>query len=395
MADGLHNILPEKLVTIQDLKNEQFFPDKKWLMIDSRAYTPEAFQYVLKLSDIAGSLVFVYDTKKIWANGRYFGGDIFQEDLNYFTDFATYDEEGVFTGIIQANHPKDLMVFQGLNHVKVKATHDEETGSNLITFDYDLKAAVNTNRVEIGGSKYNLVVENGQVKLNEYKPMTVTLSPLPPLEYDSGDSFTTVSFKIYIGGTIPNPELVQLNLGITAEEGYEVIATLDPETNTVTAEIPRNVDVRFDVDYTDGETSGRATVWQKWGYEIIIGIYASSTFGEGTIGVVGATSFTDIMDEMNSNPDIVIDRFIWVPGTKLNKQSNISVNAGNYGMFICPSSLNLEFTDTSVNLTGGWRPVYNLTGLRYSNERQTEYIVWRTDHMGIGLVNWKIVGESE
>ena len=130
MADTLHPLLPEKLVTKQDLINENFAIGKKFVMIDSRAYTPEAFEYVLKLADLVGSLVFVYDSKKIWANGRYFGGDIFQEDLNYFTEFASIDTFGNFTGIIQANHPKELIKFKGINYVEVIANHDPETGEN-------------------------------------------------------------------------------------------------------------------------------------------------------------------------------------------------------------------------------------------------------------------------
>ena len=395
MAKELHNILPEKLITIQDLKNENFYPNKKWLMIDSRAYTPEAFQYVLKLSDIEGCLVFVYNTKKIWANGQYFGGDIFEADLNYFSQFVSRNEHGILTGIIQAQNPKELVQFVGINHVSVTAQYNEETGDNLMLFDYDLKGAVNTNRVEIGGSKYNLVVENGQIKLNEYKPMTVTLSSLTPLEFDSGDEYTTVSFKIFIGGTIPNPDLVQLNLGSTADDGSQISATLDPETNTVTAEIPKNVNVKFDVEFTDGETSGKVSVWQKWGYKIYIGIYDHNIFGEGTFNIEEVADFVKIYNSLIDNANLLLDTFIWVPGTKLNKSSKINVNNGDYGLFICPSLLSLEFTDVSVNLTGGWQPAYNKTHNFYSGDNETEYIIWRTDHTGIGLVNWKIVGESE
>lgn len=394
MANNLHSVLPKKLITIQDLKNENFYPNKKWLMIDSRAYTPEAFQYVLKLSDVEGCLVFVYNTHKIWANGQYFGGDVFQESLDYFSQFASRNGDGILTGIIQAQTPQDLVQFVGINHVNITAHRNEETGENLMVFDYDLQSAVNTNRVEIGGSKYNLVVENGQIKLNEYKPMTVSLSSLNPLEFDSVDDYATVTFNIFIGGTIPNPDLLRISLGATADDGSVIYTSLNPETNTVTAEIPKNVNVKFDIDFSDGETSGKVSVWQKWGYKIYIGLYDHNVFGIGTINN-DVPNFQSIFDSLLSNTNLISDSFIWVPGTKINKTTKLSVNYNDYGLFICPSSLAIEFTDTSVNLMGGWQPVVNKPSNMYSRDVETEYIIWRTDHMGIGLVNWKIVGESK
>ena len=395
MADTLHPLLPEKLVTKQDLINENFAIGKKFVMIDSRAYTPEAFEYVLKLADLVGSLVFVYDSKKIWANGRYFGGDIFQEDLNYFTEFASIDTFGNFTGIIQANHPKELIKFKGINYVEVIANHDPETGENLMTFDYNLKGAVNTERVEIDGAKYNLVVENGRVKLNQYKPMVVTLSSLPPLEFDSVEDYATVSFRIYISGTLPDPSKIELKVNIETEDGSEVENYhLDEDTNTFTADVPVNVNTKFTVYFTDGETAGTVSVWQKWGYGILIGLWKAYKF-EYIFDDNDYTTFEDLYDFISSDEDSSLcKKDIWVPGTRYSSSANIDVSVESYGIVICPSNMEMEFTDTSINLVGGWQPSFNKTGYKYLDNNRREFIVWRTDHQGIGLVNWKIIGEE-
>lgn len=50
----------------------------KFVVIDSSLYTPEAFEYIQEFVNYAGSILFVSDTKKIYARGKYFGGDIFK-----------------------------------------------------------------------------------------------------------------------------------------------------------------------------------------------------------------------------------------------------------------------------------------------------------------------------
>lgn len=398
MADTLHKLLPEVLVTKQNLIDDKFAIDKKFVMVDSRAYTEEAFEYILKLADLVGSLVFVYDTKKIWANGRYFGGDIFQEDLQYFTEFVSIDKDGNFTGFAKAHHAKETLILKGIRNVGVYANYDEESGENSIIFDYNLQGAVNTERVDINGSKYNLVVENGQVKLNQYIPMKVSFSTLPPLEYDSVvDEMTEISFKLFITGTLPDPNAIELQLNVTTIDGddFTSYCTLDEETNTVTAQIPTNVDTKFTVYYSDGETTGTVSTWQRWGYEILIGLYKDSNFGFEVYNIPEVVNFTTLYDSIKDNlNNEFLRQLVWVPGTKLNVTLNIDINPYEYGIIYCPYNMNLEFTDMSMNLTGGWQPDFSKTGTKYYDEHEREYIVWRTDHMGIGLVNWKITGEE-
>lgn len=398
MADTLHKLLPDILITKQNLIDDNFTIEKKFVMVDSRAYTPEGFEYILKIADSVGSLVFVYDTKKIWANGRYFGGDIFQEDLNYWSELVSLNSSGDFTGFAVANHMKETLILKGINNVGVFANYDEATGENSVTFDYNLSGAVNTERVDINGSKYNLVVENGKVKLNQYIPMKVTLSSLPSLEYDSVfDPLTEVTFKLHITGTIPDPDKVELHLNALTSTGddFTKYCTLDEETNTITAQVPTNVDVKFTVFYTDGETTGTVSTWQRWGYGILVGLYKEFNFGYGVYDNPEIVNFNSIYQSIiNNENNEFVQKYVWIPGTKFNASLNINVDSGEYGIVYCPANMNMEFTDTSINLSGGWRPDFNKKGMKYNDEYEIEYIIWRTDHMGIGLINWKIVGEE-
>ena len=225
--------------------------------------------------------------------------------------------------------------------------------------------------------------------------MVVTLSSLPPLEFDSVEDYATVSFRIYISGTLPDPSKIELKVNIETEDGSEVENYhLDEDTNTFTADVPVNVNTKFTVYFTDGETAGTVSVWQKWGYGILIGLWKAYKF-EYIFDDNDYTTFEDLYDFISSDEDSSLcKKDIWVPGTRYSSSANIDVSVESYGIVICPSNMEMEFTDTSINLVGGWQPSFNKTGYKYLDNNRREFIVWRTDHQGIGLVNWKIIGEE-
>jgi hypothetical protein len=87
-------IIGNELLTKNYLIETGFSIQKKFVIVDSSKFNDEAFNYIKELVDAAGSILFVSDTKKIYVHGRYFGGDIFQDDLLYYTNFVSYDNEG-------------------------------------------------------------------------------------------------------------------------------------------------------------------------------------------------------------------------------------------------------------------------------------------------------------
>lgn len=388
--DNLHNILPDVLVTKQNLIDQNFKIEKKFVMVDSRAYTTEAFEYVLKLADMAGSLVFVYDLKKIWANGRYFGGDVFQDDLNYWTTVTTVNADNIYTGSTTAVAPKSNLVLKGKSHLSTKAIFDpERLDKNIIEFDYKLQDAVNTNFVEIDGNRYNLVVENDQIKLNKYVPMKVVCSSLPVLEYDSVLDYAEISFNIKLEGTMPNPNKVVLDIQVSVggESRNDLFTGYDASTGTVYGQAPRNTEVTFTIAYSDGITGGTTSVTQRWGYGIWIGIFDENIYGYGLFEEYRPNFLTN---QEGTNGVEETKKYLWVPGTNLNINESIDQTESQYGMLVCPADFDIEFVDVSTNLTGGWTPGFNQMGYLY--EDKIKYMPYRTDHTGLGLVTWKIKG---
>jgi hypothetical protein len=359
----------KKLITKDDLINDGFMINKKFVVVDSTLYTPEAFEYIQELVNFTGSILFVSDTKKIYARGKYFGGDIFQADLLYFNQFETFNEEGLKTGITAAQHAKSTMEFHGGEHMTLFAEYDNITGANRVHFDYDLNNAVNKDRFTIDqNAQYNLAVVDGKVKMEKYIPINITMSSLPILEYDSGD--TDVVIKLSITGSKP---LTQMDISVefdSPELNENIILTdyIDLEksnTSEVYGHVPNNTDMTFILKYSDGETNKIAKVKQTWGYGCIYG----SAILDNQPSVEHFNEFNKYV--ISNNPA---------------KTVTIEQNGEEYGWFVCPAEFNVVFTDASTNLQGGWRKEYKFEYYCFN----TVYQVYRTDHSGLGNIKWII-----
>lgn len=354
MAEDI--LLPEnkQLITKQELIDSGFMIIKKLVMIDSTEYTPEAFDYILGLADLVGSIVFVSDSKKIYANGRYFGGDIFQADLLYFTDFRTLDENGVVTGVSSAKHPKSILDIKTYGHLKSFADYDESTGANSIDFYYDLNSAVDTEEFTMdSNAKYNLAVVDGKIKMVKYVPCKITLSSLQILEYDLGEQVVEIAVK-YTG----SKPLQSFDLSLNYEPLNDYI--LEGTTqNKIICRIPNNTDIIFNIKYSDGITFSEVVLKQIWGYGIF--------YGKGNEWNIENMSKYIISD----NP---------------SKTITIEQNDGEYGYFACPKEFDVIFTDVSTNLQGGWSKIDTFEYYSFN----TVYQIYRTDNAGLGYVKWNV-----
>lgn len=347
------------LITKQELIDKQFMITKKFVVIDSSLYTPEAFEYIKELITFAGSIMFISDTKKIFARGKYFGGDIFEADLLYFTQFETYNEYGNLTGQTDAKHAKSTLEFRGGKHVDLLANYDSVTGNNSINIDYNLDRAVNKERFTIEeNAQYNLGVVDGQLKMIKYIPANVKLSSLPLLEYDSGDTEICIDY-IIIGTNL----LKQFDITTSMEEAYIIKEKFTD--SKIYAMVPNNTDITFTIQFSDGETTNRVEVKQIWGPACL---YGNAVYEEKP----SETSFNNFNKYIiNNNP---------------SKTLVIEQNGEEYGWFACPSDYNVIFTDASTNLQGGWRKESKF--LYYGDN--TEYQVYRTDYPGLGNIKWII-----
>lgn len=379
--------MAQNLITKAQLLDQNFKIVKKLVMIDSRVYDSEALQYIFNLADRAGSLVFVYDTKKIWANGQYFGGDILSEDLKYFTRYFTFDEQG-HTADIRAQEKNDTIqiVGQGFLEVIGKMPNPaiDSDLSKTITLNYNLEKAVNTDFVEINGDRYSLMVDaDGKLKLDKYTPVSISIPSLPALEYDDvsemgwyNDENTEIevhpiSFELKVSTSKPIK-----HLGIRSVPNIE-LSQDDLNGNKITAKIPRNIDVTFTAYVEDELTYADYSVTQRWGCGIWYGV---SSKEEGYF----ITNSLDLEELTIDNP-----KAIYI-GNQLTVNATLNQGANEFGYFICPDDLDVEFTDTSTNLSGGWVPYYDITLEKYSEDVRKIYTIYRTEHRGLGSVKWKI-----
>lgn len=357
--------MAEILINKQNLIDSGFHINKKFVMIDSTKYTPEAFEYILGLADECGTIVFVSDSKKIWAKGKYFGGDIFQTDLLYFTEFAAIDGDGNKTST-SAHHPKSKLTFKTDGHLNATAVYKEETGENEINFNYDLDGAVNNEEFQIDAkSFYSLNVIDGQIKMNKYTPLSVSLQKLNLLEYDSGEKMLNISVNISGGNGL---KLFEVSTKTALPEEPQIIVEEATSSQNIVAIIPENVDVLFTAVCSDSRMQTSGSTVQQWGYACYYG--------------------------KELNPELIIKEDIFAADFNKyiildnpSKTIIIEQNGEEYGYFICPAKYPVEFVDESTNLTGGWIKIGTFSNYSFDEI----YNIYRTEQVGLGYMKWKVV----
>ena len=371
--------MADKKISLEELKD--FTINKKFIMVDSRAYYKDAFEYILFLADKVGSIVFVYDTKKIYANGRYFGGDIFEADLIYFSELVA-ESSKYGSSSLSAIKAKDTLILTGEDYLEIRAI--SENDENKLVFKYHLDDAIDKSVFKFNtNAEYNLSFKNNKLSINEYIPLSISISNQKYAEFDS-NNLTDIEFNIELNGTnvsdVFNPEIGKYELEILPSE-----ITSDTSNVLYNAEdrkirinnIPKNTDVQVKITANDGH--GKPDViaygYQKWGY----GIHY------GALNSVEILNIEDNIDKLSS--------YVILQNDEINNEIEIIQDEMLYGVFICPENINIKFLDIQSNLFGGWHP-RKLIKL-YKGERETNYIVYMTDNFGIGRVNWSIQLDNE
>ncbi len=356
--------MAEKLIQKQELIDSGFFLNKKFVMIDSTKYAQDAFEYILTLADESGSIIFVSDTKKIWAKGKYFGGDIFQADLLYFTEFEAIDGDGKKSST-SAHHPKSKLTFKTDGHLNATAIYKEDTGENEINFNYDLDGAVNKDEFQIDAkSFYSLNVVDGQIKMEKYTPLSISLPSLNLMEYDTGNRQLYIPITISGGNGIKNFEVTTKT---ALPEEPQVLVESETTTQIISAIVPENTDVLFTVNASDSRMRTTGSTAQQWGYACYYG--------------------SSVNTDMIYKEDILSAEFKkYLTINDPSKTIIIEQNGEEYGYFICPASFNIEFIDVSTNLTGGWRKIGSFENYSFSEN----YNIYRTEQTGLGYMKWKI-----
>ena len=350
MADFLYD-----KITYEELVASGTKIEKKIILVNSSKYTDEAFDYLLDLANNNESIVFITDKRQIYTHGEYYGGDIWEESLNYFQKFTLSNSSGQVTGSVSAMSSNDVLQIQGEGGIDLTADYDVLNDTNILHINYNLTTAVDhTHLVDIGnGINLSLAVdESNKISIKKYEGINIWFGELSVIEYDSPDA--VIGVKVHI------KDITKLNtISFTATNG--VIPTFDYDTLTVSCVVPKNQNITIYADYIYDGISGTISVDQKWGY----GWYAG-------IMEVNGNTFSALNKKYESE-------FV-------DKTVTIKQPVGEYGWFACPKRYNLLFTDIDTGLAGGWQKMSTFT--KYSNS--IEYQVYRTVNAGLGTVNWKI-----
>lgn len=323
--------------------------DKKFVLINSSMYTGEAFAYILNKCDKVGAVVFVSDKRKIYAQGEFFGGDLFEDTVRSVTKFDVQNF-GETQGLIEILKPEETLTLNGLDGVNLSIVQTED--SKTINIGYDLVGRLNQEEISFDkDSKYHLGVVDGKIAIVKYTPASLYIEPFEMLERDAGDKL--LIFELQVGGTDP-----LTRFEITSNPETRIIQV--PNTNKIQAVIPNNINVDFHIEYSDGTTDGTYDMSQLWGCACVYG--TTEPLSE---------NFTEL------------DRFL-VPGFEINETITIDQSNDKYAYFACPANITPVFTDANDGFAGGWEKIGFLqvysTGIRYN--------VYRTENSGLGEVTW-------
>ena len=109
-------------ITIDEVKESNLFINKRLVLIDSSLYTDDAFEYVRTLIDKNEAIAFIIDTRKIYTQGQYFGGDLWEDMLFFFGDYRLLDENGEEITTLKAELMKEQLNISSSNHILISAS---------------------------------------------------------------------------------------------------------------------------------------------------------------------------------------------------------------------------------------------------------------------------------
>lgn len=330
--------------------------DKKIILVNSSKYTEEAFEYILDLIDDNESIAFIINERKIYTHGEYFGGDLWEDTLNYFSKYTLLDDNNSITSQLYAQNSKDAIQLKGEGGIEIYSDYDISREANTIHIKYDLDTAIdNSSIVEISGEYLTLSVNDKKLALAKYDPIKVNLPKLQMIEYDKGN--TEISFTLNIDGA---ERLKTLNISASSN----AIPNYNHQNKLLTVTIMNNAKTIIYVDFSDGKLSSTESTTQDWGYAFA---YGDEPINENTF------------DSLKKSSDL--------ENSFKEKTLNISIRDGHFGWFAYPANVELKFTDVENGFSGGWEKYSTFTKYSYG----IEYQVYRTEHTGLGKTKWKIV----
>ena len=344
-------------ITLEELQNMNVQIDKKYLLIDSSIYTDKAYEYLLSLVDQTESIAFIYDRRLIYAQGKYFGSDIWKESLMYFGNLTLVDPlTGEDVTTVSAEYMNENLRIKTDGTIKIETEEEFKGGLSLksLKFSFDLKNTINDENITLtNGEQISLNCDSGKIKLINYKPISVKADNPELIELDS--SIEEISIPLIIEGTNP---IKELNVYTSPVQDYRI-----DENNILHSTISLNKDQYFTISYNDGEEYGVLNIIQRYG----VGLFYSTT-------EINNSNYMDCNRVLSYN--------------SCDCEFILNQTEDRYGYFACPSDYKPIFKDEKSGFVGGWKKVRDL----YLYSIKKNYTLYRTENGGLGKNKW-IVSE--
>lgn len=354
MAD---EVLSIRKMTVDELRANPPKIDKKFILVNRSLYTDEAFEYLLELINETDAVVFISDTRQIYTHGEYFGGDVWDDKLVYFSTFQIFNDSEEELSKIKAEITDDTLRIQGINNITLTPEEYYSNGDKvkILKIGYDIANSIDTSVFTIDDptAQFNLEIKDSKISVNKYIPVRVELSENNNIfEYDNYPD--TISFGINIYGTSSNKY-------ITAASDNNAEITFNESYTEASVNVTSNTDTHYLILYSDEQTQGSVAYTQEFGYGICW-----------------------------SNTEITANNFMSLPRKimKYSCESDFFITQGEneFGWFACPSNCTPTFIDMYSGLRGGWKKYGNITVYSLN----IDYTVWRTENSGLGEVKWTV-----
>lgn len=343
------------IIGLEELQNTVQKIDKKIILVNSSKYTDEAFEYLLDLIDQNETIAFIVDQRQIYTHGEYFGGDLWEDSLNYFSKYVILDNNNEIESQIYATSPKEGLQLKGEGGVYIYSDYDIERDSNTLHIQYQLESAVDKSAMVRVDDKYiTLTTHDDKLALDYYDGVSIELVKPKTLEYDNGN--TEVLIFMYV---THSEQLKKLNVSASGN----AVPMYNIDTGNITMLVFNNVNTILYVDYGDEYMNRTATTTQDWGYAYA---YGTNTITSTTFDSMKSTEFENKFNE---------------------KTIEIDIPENSFGWFAYPANVELQFVDIDNGLVGGWTKYGQFS--RY--ESNIQYQVYRTENTGLGKTKWRIV----
>lgn len=338
-------------ITLEELILSETKITKRIVVINSSQYTDEAFDYLLSLVDENESIAFISDQKQIYTLGTWYGGDLWEDKLKFFSKIILNNEYKNIINTINASDANDIIEIKGENGIELYSDYDMLKDVNVMHLKYDISQALNNEVLNLNSNKIVLKNENGKITLSNVNENAITINELNILEYDT--NINNISLNINVED---NEKLKYLKVFNENNEEQEYV-----NVSNIIIPIQINENLKLIILYEYDNQIDTKQLEQKWGYGWTYGI--------------------TIITEQN-----FIDENKQIENDFVEKTIEIYQPLGEYAWFAYPSKYELNFIDCDSGLVGGWQKMHKFK--MYS--KNIEYQTYRTTNAGLGKIKWKI-----